>query len=115
MVPSGFAAYARIFHPASDAERPDVDVRWSEVAAQSGKTVHPEMQFHAIAPPELDPDPPKLGVLSKRQAAALVPLLSAHTSTPDSCWFCLWEGYGYLHPGASAVFVAARPPFARCA
>lgn len=113
VVPPGFTAYARIFHPASTAERPDVDVRWSDIAAQSGKTVHPEMQFHAIAPPDLDPDPPQLGVLSRRQAAALVALLSAHTTTRDSCWFCLWDGYGYLHPGGTAIFVAARPPFAR--
>lgn len=113
VVPPGFAAYALIFHPASVTDRPDVNVRWSDIAALSGKTVHPEMQFHAIAPPDLEPDPPKLGALSKRQAEALVAVLSAETSTPDSCWFCLWDGHGYLHPGASAVFVAARPPFAR--
>jgi len=23
-------------------------------------------------------------------------ILTRHTSTPDRCWFCLWEGYGYL-------------------
>ncbi len=113
VVPPVFATYARIFHPASIAGRPDVDVRWSDVAAQSGKTVHPQMQFHAIVPPDLDPDPPRLGVLSTRQAAALVPLLSAHTSTPDSCWFCLWDGYGYLHPGGVVHQFFARPPFAR--
>jgi hypothetical protein len=118
VVPAGFAAYARIFHPAGIAGRPDVEVRWSDVAALSGKAVHPEMQFHAIAPPAHDPEPriyePRLGVVSERQAGALVGLLSKHTATPDSCWFCLWEGYGYLHPGGSAPFVlAARPPFAR--
>ena len=117
VVPSGFGAYARVFHPASIAGRPDVDVRWSDVAALSGKTVHPEMQFHAIAPPPRDPEPrvyePPLGVLSKHQAQALTALLSKHTATPNSCWFCLWEGYGYLHPGGTALFVAARPPFAR--
>lgn len=126
VVPAGFAAYARIFHPASSAGRleasgtivPAVEVRWSEVAARSGRTVHPEMQFHAIAAPAHDPEPwiyePQLGVLSKRQCGALVALLSKHTATPNSCWFCLWDGYGYLHPGGSAAFVvAARPPFAR--
>jgi hypothetical protein len=117
VVPSGFAAYARIFHPASIAGRPDVDVRWSDVAALSGKTVHPEMQFHAIAPPAQDPEPrvhqPRLGILSDGQARALDALLSQHSAAPNSCWFCLWDGYGYLHPGGTAVFVAARPPFAR--
>jgi hypothetical protein len=113
VVPAGFAAYARIFHPASIAGRYKVDVRWSEVATLSGKTVHPEMQFHAIAPPALGPDRPREGVLSESQARTLVALLSRHTATPNSCWLCLWEGYGYLTPGAVAPLVAARPPFAR--
>jgi hypothetical protein len=113
VVPPVFPAYARIFHPASIAGHPEVDVRWSDVAAQGGKTVHTQMQFHAIAPPDLDPDPPKLGVLSKRQAEALVALLAKHTTTPTSCWLCLWDGYGYLHPGGMAPMVAAKPPFAR--
>jgi hypothetical protein len=118
VVPAGFAAYVRIFHPASISGRPEVEVRWADVAAWSGKTAHPEMQFHAIAAPAPDPEPriyePRLGVLSERQAGALVGQLASFTSTPDSCWLCLWDGYGYLHPGGSSVFlVAARPPFAR--
>lgn len=129
VVPVGFDAYARIFHPASGPGRmvgdrvvPGVEMRWSDVAARSDKTVHAEMQFHAIATPahdhtdgpELPIYAPRLGVLSERQAGALVGLVSKHTATPDSCWFCLWDGYGYLHPGGSAALVvAARPPFAR--
>ena len=112
VVPAGFAAYARIFHPASIEGRPGVDVRWSEVAAQSGKKVHPEMQFHALVS-EPGVDPPREGVLSQTQAKALVALLARHTTTPNSCWLCLWEGYGYLNPGAMVALVAARPPFAR--
>lgn len=117
VLPPGFAAYARIFHPASIAGRPDIDVRWSDVAALSGKAAHSEMQFHAIAPPATDPEPrvyePRLGVLSKGQAKALIALLARFTATPSSCWLCLWDGYGYLHPGGVAPFVTARPPFAR--
>ena len=125
VVPVGFAAYARIFHPARSEGRmeasgtivPGLEVRWSDVAARSGRTVHPEMQFHSIAASTPDTEPriyePMLGVLSERQASALVGLLSKHTATPNSCWFCLWEGQGYLHPGGIAWFVAARPPFAR--
>jgi hypothetical protein len=25
----------------------------------------------------------------------LVPVLARHTSTPDHCWFAIWEGYGF--------------------
>ena len=49
LMPNGFAAYARIFHPAylnKDEERP---VRWSTVASWTGRTVHPLMQFERIA------------------------------------------------------------------
>jgi hypothetical protein len=117
VVPPGFTAYARIFHPASIAGRAEVDVRWADVAGLTGKAVHPEMQFHAIAPAAQDPEPrvyePRLGVLSARQAAALVGVLARHTTAPSSVWMCLWEGYGYLHPGSIAPLVAARPPFAR--
>ena len=53
------------------------------------------------------------GLLEHRGATALAEILSNHTSRPDACWFCLWDGYGYLHPGGMAWMVAARPPFAR--
>jgi hypothetical protein len=112
VVPPGFEAYARIFHPAWASH--DVEVRWSEVAAASGRTVHNEMQFHRIAAPvpgrenafgKVWSGEPRLGVLARGQAGALIPPLSGHTSTPDRVWFCLWEGYGYL-TGASALIVS---------
>ena len=104
VVPTGFEAYARIFHPATTgAQHPGIDVRWSEVAAAAGRIVHPEMQFHAIATPvpNRPAEPaqwdglPKDGTLSARQLRALVEILPAHTTTPNTCWMCLWEGYGY--------------------
>jgi hypothetical protein len=119
VIPPGFAAYARILHPAAGDPYP-TEVRWSEVAAWNGKTIHPEVQFQPIAgenpASKFGPAPwrqdPLNGVLSNRQMKALVGLLATHTSTPDACWFCLWDGYGYLHPGgtASFVFVSAAGP-----
>jgi hypothetical protein len=109
VVPTGFDAYARIFHPAWRHARESArEVRWSEVAEWNGKTVHSEMQFHSIAHPgsghDAGPQPwngePRLGVLSDPQMRALIGLLSKHTSTPDACWFCLWDGYGYFNAGA---------------
>ena len=108
VIPTGFEAYARIFHPAwqgsGDPSGTPLEVRWSEVAAATGRIVHPEMQFHAIArhsPSAGDAvatpiQEPRLGVLSERQVDRLVGLLSGHTATPDACWMCLWDGYGYL-------------------
>jgi hypothetical protein len=121
VIPTGFAAYAKILHPAS--RWPDhTDVNWSEVAASTGKVIHPLVQFHAIATPvagrELEEKPwsgePQTGSLSDRQVRALSRLVEKHTSTTEPCWFCLWEGYGYLTPGgmveARAYFVEGSKP-----
>lgn len=109
VVPTGFEAYARIFHPASRlVGTHEVEVRWSEVAEWSGRKVHPEMQFHTIAVPVPDRETrleawsrePWLGAPSEGQARALVGLLARYTSTPDACWFCVWDGYGEFNGSA---------------
>ena len=117
VVPTGFSAYARIFHPAwlrmTDLSSRPAEVRWSEVAKWNGKTVHPEMQFHAIGgpwqnqPQGLGPPiyEPHLGVLPEGQSSELATLLASHTTTPGTCWMCLWEGYGYV-TGAVASLTA---------
>lgn len=33
--------------------------------------------------------------------------LRNHTTTADDCWFCIWEGYGWLHGGHA---VSGNPP-----
>lgn len=121
VIPEGFAAYARIFHPAWRSGYPDMtEVKWSEVAGATGRVVHPEMQFHAIAQPapsnQLQPiwdGEPRTGMFPESQGAVLAEILARHTSTPNLCWFCLWEGYGYLHPGGAVWLVAFSGPFAR--
>jgi hypothetical protein len=44
-----------------------------------------------------------LGVLSRQQANSLIALLTQHTSAPNRCWFCVWEGYGYLTGAVAAL------------
>jgi hypothetical protein len=118
VVASGFEAYARIFHPAREPRQgPDQtehEVRWSTVAGWNEKVVHPEMQFHSIGgpwhgkPQRRGPRiyEPRTGVLSDSQCRVLVQLLSKHTATPNACWLCLWDGYGYLSAGGIAVLTA---------
>jgi hypothetical protein len=36
----------------------------------------------------------------------LVPVLARHTSTPDHCWFAIWEGYGF---DTSMTLLGAMP------
>ncbi len=105
LVPEGFEAYARIFHPAEyvvpGTERP---VRWAEIAATNGRRVHPEMQFPHLTGrwPHRDSskgDPlwncePDEGCLPRDHSAALAAVLAPFTTTPDPCWFCVWDGFG---------------------
>jgi hypothetical protein len=47
------------------------------------------------------------GHLDDAPLAALVDVLSGHTSTPSDCCFALWEGYGDIHGGEAAGFLTA--------
>ena len=51
IVPNGFEAYVRVLHPATDTN--DEPMRWADVAAKSGRTMHRLAQFHAINRPPL--------------------------------------------------------------
>jgi hypothetical protein len=109
LVPSGFEAYARVFHPANlfttDGTR-NQDVRWAEVARMTGRTAHRMMQWHSLVGSFPDPDPdrvwdggvriqsPESGSLPEDVASLLVAVLRTHTATPERCWFALWDGWG---------------------
>ena len=80
VVPDGFPSYVRILHPARGAA--DRPVRWNG---------------------ELPPD----GNLPAELLRILCGVLVEHTSTTESCWFCLWDGYGWLY-GSPSVAVMGR-------
>jgi hypothetical protein len=114
IVPSGFQSYARLLHPASRILGPSaehsVPLRWSEIAAARGKTMHPEVQLQALIDnrDEFDYDHwkaistgggewfPPYEWLEETEALALVSLLRACTAKSDDAWFMLWDGYGDL-------------------
>ncbi|MEU4835005.1 hypothetical protein [Streptosporangium sp. NPDC023615] len=89
-----------------DAEGAEQEVTWTEVARANGRTPHPAMQWPSITgswrflredgQPGIWDDLPAVGSLPMRQAARLVHLLSAYTTTPERCWFAVWEGFGDL-------------------
>jgi hypothetical protein len=104
VVPTGYAAYARILHPAwrSGGGRARA-VRWAEVAVWSGRRLHPQAQFAALSrplTPRADPPPwdaePRAGTLTAVEAVALSRVLAGFTDTPDRSWFGYWDGYGWL-------------------
>ena len=106
MLPEGFAAYTRVFHPAYLDSAGEQPMRWSTVASWTGRTVHPLMQFERIAdlserPGDIYKNPPwgslpRHGSIPEAECRTLVDALREFTSTPDLCYFCLWEGYGNI-------------------
>jgi hypothetical protein len=102
VVPAGFDAYARVLHPIHPSARDQQPGRWIDVASWSGVELVPGIDFPDIALPEHEPtgvEPwpgqvPQVGTLHPACADALAAVLARHTSTPDRCWFCTWEGWG---------------------
>ncbi len=102
-VPAGFAAYARIFHPADPGAA--VHRRWSEVAAANGRIMHQLAQYARIstpAPGRTEPAPlagiqaPATGDLEPACLRSVCEILARHTPAPAQCWFAVWEGWGDL-------------------
>ena len=103
IIPEGFEAYARVFHPAQHCTAGNnwERVSWSTIASWNGKVAHPQMSFGRIANIEPWGQPtwghvPFYGDLPEEECRALVSILKGFTSTPERCYFCLWHGYGFL-------------------
>lgn len=107
LVPAGFGAYARVFHPAYDGAEP---VSWAQIARANHKTAHPQMQFTRLIgypsrhssgyrdrQPGLFDKAPAVGSLPLDTGASLARTLARHTTTAARCWFAVWEGWGDLH------------------
>jgi hypothetical protein len=104
LVPAGFDAYVRIFHPAYRRDGSDwTPVRWAEIAAANGRQAHAGMQLNALtgnyrflheAQPGVFDRPPSQGVLPPELAGPLAAVLALHTTTPDQCSFAVWNGFG---------------------
>jgi hypothetical protein len=105
ILPDHFEAYVRVLHPANRPvgthEREPVS--WAEVAQMNGKRMHARAEFAKLAGIEpLNGRPswgerPEEGDLPPEVAEPLVRVLRRFTNDPDSCWFCIWFGWGDLH------------------
>ncbi len=101
VIPVGYEAYARIFHPVPLAS--GGFERWSDVAERNGRIAHAEMQFHLIDTPRGEKAPadypsiwsgtrPEWGSLPLETRRALVERLQVE----GDVWFCVWDGLGGL-------------------
>lgn len=111
LVPGGYDACVRLLHPALDTG--NNSVAWSTVAQWSGRVYHPLMSFEGISAPAAGrgagPPPwthdPSHGSLDERVTTELTALLAQFTTTPEQCYFGVWEGYGQ-YSGGSAMLTA---------
>ena len=111
-VPSGFEAYAQILHPVEADRAGDHIVRWRDVADWSATPLVAHTPFEAIGIPELEPSGrrpwssqgPDEGSMFTPDLDALVEILGPFTSSPLSCWYCLWDGYGWAHDGGVIIY-----------
>jgi hypothetical protein len=119
VVPAGFEAYARVLHPAEvTAWGGHRVVRWREVAAWSGVPLAPDAQFHTVALPPHRPEAPAPwsgqgpheGSLYPPDAEILAEILRGFTTTPEECFFCIWDGYGWGGTPASAGTTSGSLP-----
>jgi hypothetical protein len=98
LAPHGFEDYARVLHPATDGYPDETRVTWTEIAANTGRTIHPEVQWPHLAftseitdinelqrPPVGAPweSPPEEGSLDLQEARTLVDVLGKHTGAPS--------------------------------
>lgn len=93
LVPTVFDACARILYPvhAAAADGSTLLVRWSDVARHNGTVAHAEMELHALGN-KPQPTPAKPVAPWQDQLASVARILAGRTSTPDDCWFAVWEG-----------------------
>ncbi|GAA1623586.1 hypothetical protein [Georgenia ruanii] len=106
-VPDAYPAYARILHPVDSRDgRPPQT--WARVAEVTGRRPHPTVQWHSLIGTtdpwtrETDDWPdgdPQQGNLALPPLLALCDVLAARTTTPEDCYFALWEGWGQLSGG----------------
>lgn len=101
LVPGGFDAYVRVFHPAGLGSIP---VRWSEIARANGTIHHGGIQLSGLtragpwppAQPGVFDSEPRRGRLPPLETTLLATALGRHTTAPERCWFAVWEGWGGL-------------------
>lgn len=109
-VPAGFEAYARILHPVEFHHARREPVTWSRVADVTGREVHPTVQWHALigtsdpwtrSTSEWPEGQPEQGNLPLSSLLMLCDTPARRTTTPEDCYFALWEGWGQLSSGSA--------------
>ena len=98
ILPGHFPAYARVYNPFGDVRDPFGEQSWSSMAAQAGRDLTDpaaaeDFAYNGVSNAQARTGTARLSVIS-----SLVDHLRGATSTPEKCYFALWEGYGIEPP-----------------
>lgn len=117
-IPPGFAAYARIFHPAADED--GNPVRWSDIASERGTVLHSGAQFSAVSGIDdtgmawtedaWDGEAPTGDGLPATDLAAMAEIISRHAGS--EAYLGLWDGYAFIRGGDAVEVLGADEPVA---
>ena len=115
-VPACFEAYARILHPASD-ERGN-PLRWSQVAEELGRTVHPTVQWDALVganryrheKPDWRGHEPDWGYLPLDLLGSLCELLGQYAEEAERCLFGIWLSHWTPGTHIAFAYIGEPPP-----
>ncbi len=85
-------------------------VRWAQMAGEADIRLLPDTQFEDLgrSSPPRPIASPSVGTLECDELDALVQILASHTGRPQSCWFALWDGYGWLQGGPAVADLLRR-------
>jgi hypothetical protein len=114
-VPAGFDDYVRVLHPIQAFRDGVPGPRWEELAAArdlglTATTRFEQLQEHGTAGTPV----PLTGTLAPELIELLLPLLAGATTTPERCWFGLWDGFGSFEPQTEARMEVEERPLALC-
>ncbi len=93
-LPGNFAAYARVYHPFDSNGDPVLaGLSWRELAARAGRELSDPATAADFGYQGVPDAQARVGNASKGLIRALVEHLRPATTTPDRCYFALWEGF----------------------
>jgi hypothetical protein len=98
ILPGHFPAYARVYNPFGDVRDPGGVVSWSSLAAQAGRDLTDPAAAADFALGGVSSAQARTGTATLSVISALVEHLRPATTTPEECYFALWEGYSIFPP-----------------
>lgn len=97
ILPGHFPAYARVYHPFDTGGGSSIAApTWRELTALAGRELRDPRAAEDFALSGVPNAQARCGTLPPALIEALLEHLSPATTTPDQCFFAVWEGFGDL-------------------